>query len=107
MERFMPSPVSITKNLIKHIKKCKCGNEIQDINKAFFCSHAEPYEDGELVMEYWIQCNECGMETERYDNPVAAVTAWNGDVNVYHWKDHCINNLLAILKAREYSERSK
>ncbi len=96
----MKGPVSIAQNLLKRIKKCKCGNEIKGINKIFFCSHDEPYEDGELVMEYWIHCNKCGMETARYDNAVAAVTAWNGG-DVKHWKDQCINNLLAILEARD------
>ena len=100
----MSEPVSIAQNLLKHIKKCKCGNEIKHINKVFFCSHAEPYEEGELVIEYWIHCNKCGMETERYENPVAAVTAWNAETNVFHWKDHCINNLLACLEARDRNE---
>lgn len=92
--------LSIATNLLKHIKKCKCGNEIKNINKVFFCSHDEPYEDGELVIEYWIHCDKCGMQTDRYESAVAAVTAWNGDINVWHWKDHAINNLLKCLEAR-------
>lgn len=96
----MEEPISIAKNLLKHIKECECGNKIKSINKEFFCSHDEPYEDGELVMKYWIHCNKCGMETARYDSAVAAVTAWNGG-DVKHWKDQCINYLLACLEARE------
>lgn len=96
----MQETVSIAKNLLKHIKKCKCGKEIKNINKVFFCSHDEPYEDGELVIEYWIHCDKCGMETDRYENAVAAVTAWNGGF-VMHWKDRCINRLLACLEERE------
>ena len=89
----MNEPISIAKNLTKHIKKCKCGCEV-GLNKTFFCGAFDGY------VEYFIHCRNCGMETERFDNPVAAVTAWNGGF-VMHWKDRCINNLLACLEARE------
>ena len=85
--------LSIASNLEKHIKKCKCGNESLGINKAIMCGAFG-------CVYYWIHCRNCGMETERYENPVAAVTAWNAG-DVMHWKDRSINTLLSILNARE------
>lgn len=86
--------IGITKNIENHIKKCKCGNEALGINKVHMC--------GSFGCEvwYWIECPKCKRCTERFDNPVAAVTDWNAG-NVMHWKDRTIKELFAALMCRD------
>ena len=59
-------PISIAKNLEKHIKKCKCGAEPPGINKVIMCG-----DDG--YVEYWLECSKCGQRTVGYETALAAV----------------------------------